>query len=241
MIVVGVLVALAVDAWWSSRLDTRLADNYRERLAGELAYNATIASTVLEHTARILAATDSLEGYFDEDGVMLSADRVIVNLYNATRRYGRAFRRSTFDDAINTGNLRLIRDPALRDDLAILYDRMSIYGVDWYGLEFRNAARRALPISFQLRVRDECPPIVGDEWDGCPLDVSDDWAAGVLGGLSDDDDLRGAYRVQAHELAIFVRDMNDILADLKAMIEYLRSGIVPEPAPENGPVTTSGG
>ena len=222
MIVVGVLVALAVDAWWSGQLDRQLADDYRQRLADELSGNLIIANSALRHTERISAATDSIRSFFEGEGGSLAADRTLVNLYNATRRQVEGFVTSTFDEATSTGNLRLIDDPVLRGELSFLYNRLHRYTRDWYGSEYRAAARRAIPIDVQLRIRSECPPITEDQWSGCPLRVDADWARSELSTMAADSELRGAYRIQAHELAIFVRDLVTVRDDIEEMIERLR-------------------
>lgn len=210
MIVVGVLVALGGNAWWENREDARLAGDYRERLAMELRVNLFIADQVLLHTTRVQAATDSVQSFFEGGDQMLPASHVLINLYNATRRSTLSFTSSTFDDLTNTGNLRLVRDPDLRSQLAGLYGQLRRYTQDWFGSEYRAAARKAIPIRLQFRVRDECGAIGGVEWTGCELAGDMRWAEAAAEQLRGDLALRGAYRVQAHEIAVFVRDLTTV-------------------------------
>jgi hypothetical protein len=221
MIVIGVLVALGFNAWWSNRLESALAGDYRERLSAELGANLARVDQILVHTARVKAATDTLQPFFEGAGASVMADRLLINLYNATRRYGQGFVTSTFDDLTNTGNLRLIRDPGLRSDLSAVYSGLRRYDRDWFGADYRLEARKAISISLQFRVRDECPDILGDNWDGCPLAVDTEWARTAISPIRLDSDLRGAYRVQAHELAIFVRDLTRLRADIQRLLDTL--------------------
>jgi hypothetical protein len=170
---------------------------------------------------RIQAATDSLQPFFEDEHAAIPADRVLVNLYNATRRWSSSFVSSTFDDVVSTGNLRLIRDPKLRSQLADLYGQMRLYTIDWYGPEYRVAARKAIPIAFQFRVRAECGAIAGDNWRGCQVSGDKQWEESVVQQIRKDNELRGAYRLQAHEIAIFYRDLLAVRTAIQGALNSL--------------------
>src|SRR5687768_1972170 len=117
MIVAGVLVALAADAWWDARIERQRSGNYLDRIAAELRINVGIADTLLMHTARIQAATDTVHSLFEGSSSKVDGAALLINAYNATRRWVDEFITSTLDDMEASGNLHLIRRAALRTEL----------------------------------------------------------------------------------------------------------------------------
>jgi hypothetical protein len=123
LIVAGILIALAVSNWMEDRRDARLERQYLEQLTHDLdrdlavldeaqrfeqsqSANAALAYRALRQGA---VAPDQREAVAQALGA-LTARR--------TLRLGRA----TYTDLLSTGNLRLIRNAALRDRIVRLYE-----------------------------------------------------------------------------------------------------------------------
>ncbi|HEX6694792.1 MAG TPA: hypothetical protein VF035_08865 [Longimicrobiales bacterium] len=221
MIIIGVFIALVANAWWEDRSDQRLADDYRGRLVGELTRNKGLIDTLELHTSRILTASDSLLPFFEPDIIPGSQSRVVVNAYNATRRWGETFDRATFDDLMSTGNIRLLPDNDLRTALTDFYGAAKLFPRDWYGVEYRDLVRHIIPADIQLGIR-ECPEVTSPAWNDCPLTVEPSRARAIVQQLAADRAVVGAFRVQIHELAIFRRDLMRLNARLDSTLTILR-------------------
>lgn len=207
MIVAGVLIALAANAWWVGRTDRATASDYRARLATELQSNRRLIDTVMVHTRHVRLATDSLV-MFLEEGIDVGGDsRVVVNAYNATRRWGQRFSTETFDELVSTAGFRLLPNAALRAAIGGVYGDMRTYSADWYGAEYRAIGRRTVPVSTQLRIRGECIDISSPDWDACPLEVGERAAKVTVNALRSNPDVLGALRIQAHDITVFERNI----------------------------------
>ena len=121
LLVLGILIALAVDGWMDDRRDARLERQYLERLARDLDQNIGILREFVDFEEKQVA--DGILAYRALRGVE-PAEREAVSQaidHLATRRTVR-FVRATYTDLLSTGNLGLIRDPALRDAVVNLYE-----------------------------------------------------------------------------------------------------------------------
>lgn len=121
MIVMGVLVALAVQNWASSRADRRLERQYLVRLDRDLrADSVMIADYQRVAVAGEAAATQLLT--FLLEGAHTVADSVIARHFSdATRGAYLTPSTSTIDELESTGNVRVLRDVSFRDALFTYY------------------------------------------------------------------------------------------------------------------------
>jgi hypothetical protein len=119
VVVISILIAFSLDAWWvrqgelrqeseiRSSLQAEFVTN-RERLSGDMDY----VRSYTEASARVLAATESgIEG--DEEATSLSVD-----LWNTLSWRTANLSTATLDAVVSAGRLELIRDDALRSALA---------------------------------------------------------------------------------------------------------------------------
>lgn len=123
LIIVGILAALAVDDAIQQRRDARAERQYLELLARDLdrdldALAEFIGYEERQTTAGIFVYRALRAGVAPDDREEVA--RAISQLLS--RRTLR-LSRSTYTDLLSTGNVRLLRNPRLRDDIARLYER----------------------------------------------------------------------------------------------------------------------
>lgn len=162
VIIVGVLVALAVDQWRESRLDRELEREYLLRLRADLEETRTAVENVTSDFNRLVAhgiavarVLDGSEPFpVDTLGFLASALQVSRGGYDP------AVSRGAYDDLISTGNLRVIQNEALRYGLSSFYGQvMSMLSpVDYSAdkIPYRNTIRGLLTLETQLLIRAEC-------------------------------------------------------------------------------------
>lgn len=120
VIVVSILLAFAIDAWWDARQDLTLEHEYLERLESDL-----------------VSARERIGGYAERYEAVGEATRELIDLLEAatppadTTQFvalalmagrtgfdrGELTYDATFEELISTGNLRVIKDPVLRQAL----------------------------------------------------------------------------------------------------------------------------
>jgi len=124
VIVVGILIALALDSWNQERMDRALGQEYLQRLIGDLRADVAQADQLLEglhaKSAGLIflaqAAGDNLQTRSDPSGVLQALPKTLMLAFNAP-----SGRTATYDDLMSTGRLSLITSIRIRDDVLEYY------------------------------------------------------------------------------------------------------------------------
>ncbi len=121
VVVAGVLVALAVNAWYQGRQDDRsearylaLLDRDLERTIAELEAYVAFESRQLDDAALARRAVATLPVTADTSVISAAMARLLT-------RKTLVLRNSAYEDLVSTGNLGLIDDAALRDRIVDFY------------------------------------------------------------------------------------------------------------------------
>lgn len=122
LIVVGILIALAVDSWIDDRRDARTERQYLEQLTHDLDRDLDVLEEALRFEQRqvensALAYRALRQGVAPEE-----REAVASALGSLTARRTLRLGRATYTDLLSTGNLRLIRNASLRDRIIRLYE-----------------------------------------------------------------------------------------------------------------------
>jgi hypothetical protein len=122
LLVVGILIALAVNSWIDDRREARLERQYLELLARDLDRDlATLDDALRFEQAQVTASVLAYRAL--RGGVAPDEREAIVDALNQlTARRTLRLGRATYTNLLGTGNLRLIRDTALRDRIVRLYE-----------------------------------------------------------------------------------------------------------------------
>ena len=118
------LIALAVDGWIDDRRDARAERRYLELLQRDLDSNLDVLAETLEFEDRQAAAA-AMAYRALRAGAVPSQEReaVAAALNQLTARRTLRLARATYTDLLSTGNLRLIRNASLRDQVVDFYER----------------------------------------------------------------------------------------------------------------------
>lgn len=122
LLVLGILIALAVDDWVQSRRDARTERDYLQLLVRDLERDDEILKEFIGFEE--LQVNDGVEAYRALRSTVEPADReaVAAKLSRLTSRRTLRLVRATYTDLVSTGNLRLISNPALRDRVVKYYE-----------------------------------------------------------------------------------------------------------------------
>lgn len=124
LLVAGILIALAVDGWIDDRRDERAERRYLELLQRDLDSNLDVLAETLEFEERQAAAAAMAYRALRAGAVPpQEREAVAAALNQLTARRTLRLARATYTDLLSTGNLRLIRNAALRDKVVDFYER----------------------------------------------------------------------------------------------------------------------
>jgi len=121
VVVVGILVAMALNSAYQDRQDAAAERDYLQRLSRDL-----------QGTIEAVQEAQAFERKQYDDGILASralasttrpanAEQVATALSHLSERRTLLLRNATYLDLVNTGNLRLIRDTAFRDRITGFY------------------------------------------------------------------------------------------------------------------------
>jgi hypothetical protein len=122
LLVLGILIALAVNGWMDDRRDARAERQYLELLVRDLDRDLGMLVEVVAYEER--QVEDGILAYRALRSSVAPADREAVAgaLTRLTSRRTLRLTRATYTDLLGTGNLRLVRNAALRDRIVGLYE-----------------------------------------------------------------------------------------------------------------------
>jgi hypothetical protein len=121
VVVLGILVAMALNSGYQGRHDAEVERDYLQRLSRDL------QETIDDATAAIafenLQLKDAVFAYRSLSGSSRPADTEAVAqaLSRLATRRTMMLKNSTYQDLVSTGNLRLVRDARLRDRITRFY------------------------------------------------------------------------------------------------------------------------
>jgi hypothetical protein len=124
LLITGILIALAVDGWIDDQRDERAERRYLELLQRDLDSNLGVLAEILDYEEQ--QATGAAMAYRALRARSVppqDREAVATVLNQLTSRRTLRLARATYTDLLSTGNLRLIRNAALRDRVVDFYER----------------------------------------------------------------------------------------------------------------------
>lgn len=125
VVVAGVLVALALNAWLQDRQDAKSEAGYLELLSRDLQRTITDLELFVAFESRQLEDAVLAQRAIAHLPVEGDTERLSEALAHLLTRQTMTLRNSAYLDLVSTGHLSLIRDPALRDGIVEFYQATS--------------------------------------------------------------------------------------------------------------------
>lgn len=159
VIVLGVLIALFAESAWNDHQDRATGQSYLGRLSGEIDKNVALLS---HDTAWTKMSCTSIQNALEEirkDKDHRDSALALRHVSFAAMYTNEEYQRITYDDLVETGNLALIDDPLLREEI------VSAYTIFFEALDawrprkeaaIRTAVLRNVPGEYIERVVAEC-------------------------------------------------------------------------------------
>lgn len=122
IVVVGVMIALAVDSWREDRRDERTEEQYLSSLLEDLDSDFAELDRAGRQSRSAAAGARTVLDVLGGRAPPLPGDSLALAVEYAGFLYFPAYFPYTFDELVSTGNLRIIRDPELRREIASYYN-----------------------------------------------------------------------------------------------------------------------
>lgn len=159
LIVIGVLVALAVETALEDRRDNELRDEYIDRIRRDMAADREALEYRVEFFGDVQVFVEQFHEWLDANEP-LDKDTVLAAFYSS-EVWPFLANQSTYRDLQNTGNIRLIDNIDLRTSLADYHNRAGSNErgrSGWTPTEdYRRTIRGVIPRDVQDLIRNNCP------------------------------------------------------------------------------------
>lgn len=196
IVVVGVLIALAVDNWRESRREDRTESQYLSSIVEDLDSDLVQLDRAGAQAETHAAAARTVFGVLNGRARSLPGDSLAYAVEYAGFLYFPAYFPYTFNELVSTGNLRIIGDPELRRAIAAYYNLIESERQWWDRYRgVQEGYRRVMQGILG-------PDIRGRITSGHPVQVSDEDRSRILRELS----ARRADLAGALEGMIWVQD-----------------------------------
>ena len=154
VVVVGVLMALWVDQLREARVNAGLEVEYLESLVIDLDADLAAFDSTEEWMRRQEAAAATVLALYAGSPPTENVADLAMAVETAGWQYSPIITRNTIEDLRSTGNLRLIRDPALRRAIAAYYATVEEHGIPFANMRDRIWAQ------YDARVANVLSPAV---------------------------------------------------------------------------------
>ena len=125
LIVVGVLLALAIDAWWAERQQRDSERRYLEALLADVRTDVNEYAILASELEAYQRATKIMIRVVDGHDVQVDSPSNLSKLLHCSTFLGvPVVSRGTMDDLLSTGNLALLRERAIRRNVLAYFSRI---------------------------------------------------------------------------------------------------------------------
>jgi len=221
LVVVGVLVALAVDTAFENRRDSELRNEYVERIRTDVENDRQALEYRVQFFLDVQAFSQQFLDWLDADAP-LDKETMLAAFY-ASEIWPFVASEGTYQDLLSTGSIRLIDDINLRTSLAAYHNQANTARSGWTPTEdYRRIVRGVIPNHVQDSMRANCPTLV--QLDGIPTGfppcdlgaVDYDELEALFAPLKTDRELRRrlVYRQSELSVVIYLLDNQRTLAEV---------------------------
>jgi hypothetical protein len=233
IVVVGVFLGLQASNWNQARQDSARGAEYLEHIRDDLDYEIELLRKTLVFSRQVAAYGDAAIAYA-ETGTLYqqSAWKTLLAYYQASQVWPFRQPNTTFDELRGSGELQLIRNPALRTRLVGHYgDNAGSHVIEVLGVipKYREDVRGLTPWSVQRYIWTHCHRTdsrVGQELLDCPAPIGESEANAVIESFRKNETLTAELRFWMTSvntslviLDVVRRTAERVAADVKAELQ----------------------
>lgn len=220
IVIAGILIALQVSNWNQDRQDARRGHDYLARLRSDIASDRKANDNWRRFNQQVVAYGRQALAHGDAGALVDgSAWKTVLAYYQASQWSPHSREASTFNTMLYSGDLRLIGDPALRDQLSFYYTSSSANDSDGNVFNelpaYRQRVRGLTPYPVQEYIWAKCyrtrAQDDAQELADCASPITEQEAAAILQGYGEDKMLLSELRYWlANRQVAFMVDVNRV-------------------------------
>ncbi len=156
LIVIGVLVALAVETAIENRKDNQLRDEYIVRIKNDVSADKEAIENRIIFFSDVQRFSNDVLAWSQSDAPV--NEPLLLASFYAAEVWPFLPNLSTYDDLLSTGNIRMLDDIDLRMNLSAYYNKADGSRPGWSPSEdYRKIIRGIIPYDVQDKIRKNCP------------------------------------------------------------------------------------
>ncbi len=157
LLVLGVFLGIQVANWNEDRLTRAKAEIYTAQLKADVRQDSWRYQFLVEYHRDVRTAAEAAVAAL-EGTAAPSSEEFLINAYRATQYRQNASRRSTYDELVSTGNIGLILDRDLRQNVVQVYNLTTIDNLVRESLDsrYREHFRMSVPTKVQRALGQHC-------------------------------------------------------------------------------------
>jgi|GEM_PF-996541 len=126
LVVIGIFIALQLNAWKAERQDRALEQTYLRNLRDDLGLQQEIIDEQITHeTSKVLLADSAME-YFRNGCPLDTLESLLTGVGNLYQRKTFIANEPTFNDLVSSGNMALIRDLRVKAELMRYHQELEL-------------------------------------------------------------------------------------------------------------------
>ncbi|MBL7962995.1 MAG: hypothetical protein JNM31_04035 [Flavobacteriales bacterium] len=156
LVVVGILIALQLNAWKADQRDRAAERAHLENLRDDLHLQLEVIHSQMVHDSTMIKKADSVMAYFSGGLGLDELERRMFGSYQLGWRKTFVASDATFKVLLSTGGLNLIREARLRNDLMRYHQQLD------YTTQVINTNNRLIDEMFSLNAVNNAPSFSRD-------------------------------------------------------------------------------
>ncbi len=164
LVVIGILIALQINNWKEERKDRSLEKEYIARLKGEMLKNLESSTNQILYSSFQIANVDKLLSALSGDTAYSNPEPLAVAIEHVGWLNSVPYVNDVWNELINNGNIRLLKNDSLRDNLTTYHSKMIVVlnnHEEWYSnnLGYRRLAGDILDPQIREQIALKLEPI----------------------------------------------------------------------------------
>lgn len=131
IVALGVMIALWADQWMEARQEAAMEVAYLERLQTDLEADLRSLRFSADQARNRLAITRQVDAWLDDPAAAPDPDSLVLKAHFAGVLFPPMISRFTIDELKSTGDLRLLRNEALKRQIADYYNQIGLQIDQW--------------------------------------------------------------------------------------------------------------
>ena len=235
LVVIGILIALQVNNWNTSRLDQKLESDFTKRIIEDLKEEEAIITAVLNYNNQVLFhAKNAIKVFENSPNQNTNPLEVLIDMYQASQLQDPNSAMSTYQELIASGQINLVKNETFKTAIIRYYEAdWTETGVMKIPNNYRTNLRGKMPDDVQSEIRANCDDIYIKIRksievalpDNCTINLDTNYAQRVVNQLKVDSSLKKDLRFLIGNVEAKLKNINSSKDELQNILTAFNTNI----------------